>query len=316
MRLLVVFNTCGMGGENPIDYVEHVESILSQDFPNGEFHVAISACMNSTGCMWYLQDKFHGRVTINHVKSKVPVSVSFNDTVAKCIQLMGRFDGYMFVDSGIVFQEKDVLSRLCELHESGPYAMTSARTDDDMGLDDWFGTDVRGDQLFENDHFVVPVGKAVNLHVQIFSDELVQAYDRPLPDIFAGQCMESTFSFLCAALNKKWVVHKDIVLHHKTGMDGPSSGFSPAAWVQSGGKRWDHLFITDESILEIINRGYKYGMGYEENQSIVVHKDDCYDENGYCINDDLKTYIRDNLYLCDKFDYSTLKTELTFKAYQ
>lgn len=314
MKLLVVFNTCGLNRENPVQYKEHINSILSQDFPNGEFHVVLSSCMNSAGCMWYLQDHFKNRISYNQIKTKVPVSVSFNDTVEKCIKSMGRFDGYMFVDSGILFQEPDVLSRLCELHESGPYAMTAARTDHDMGLDAWFGTDVRGDTLFSNGHMVVPVGRSVNLHVQIFSDELVQAYNRPLPDIFAGQCMESTFSFLCAALKKKWVVHKDIVVHHKTGMDGPSSGFSPLQWVASGKQRWDHLFVTEESILEIINRGYQYGMGYEELYSIVVHSDDCYDENGYCSNDNLKDYIRDNLYLCDKFDYSTLNTNFTFKV--
>jgi hypothetical protein len=171
---------------------------------------------------------------------------------------------------------------------------------------------MRGDDAFVNGNLIIPVGKAVNLHVQIFSNEFFKIYNRILPDIFAGQCMESVFSFMCAAIKKKWVVHKGIILNHKTGMDGPSSGFSPAQWMMSGKNRWDHLFLKNESILNIINRGYEYGMGYEEVQKIVVHDSSKYDENGYAKSDQLKEYIRDNLYLStNEFDYSKINRNFT-----
>lgn len=308
-KLLVVFNTCGINRENPFTYSNHIRTILSQNFK--DFRLCVSSCLNSKSCTSFLLDQFGDSISYNFINDKLPISITFNDSVEQCINAFGEFENYLFIDSGIDFSvSKDVLQGLLDLHLSGPYAMTSARTDDDMGLNDWFGTDMRGDSIFLNGNLIIPVGRAVNLHVQIFSKELVNIYNRPLPDIFAGQCMESTFSFMCAALNKKWIVHKDIVLNHKTGMDGPSSGFSPAAWMMSGKPRWDHLFCTTESILDIIKRGYEYGMGYEEVQRIVLHDRSKYDSNGYALSNELKNYIKNNLYLKkDQFDYSNIKRE-------
>ena len=309
-KLLVVFNTCGIRRESPSRYVKHIESILKQDFDN--FHVAISSCKNSEECIEYLKLKFKKDISYNVIKDKLPISVTFNDTVEKCVGSFGEFQDYMFIDSGIDFEDNSkVLRDLTDLHESGPYSMTCARTDDDMGFDDWFGSDILGDNVFSEGNLIVPVGKAVNLHVQIFSNQHLQAYSRILPDIFAGQCMESTFSFMCAAINKKWIVHKDLVLKHITGMDGPSSGFSPAKFVHENNMpRWNHMFKTNESIVDIISRGVKYGMGYEENQKIVIHDDSQYDENGFCKNENLKTYIKENMYLDNsKFNYNEINGE-------
>lgn len=305
-KLLIVFNTCGINRESPFTYSNHIRTILGQNFD--DFHLAVSSCMNSLECMAFLNDQFGSKISYNHINDRLPISVTFNDTVEQCVNEFGEFENYMYVDSGIDFSvSTNVIQEMITLHESGPYAMTAARTDDDMGLNDWFGTDMKGDSAFSNGNLVIPVGRAVNLHVQIFSREYVNFYKRPLPDIFAGQCMESVFSFMCAAIKRKWIVHKDIILRHKTGMDGPSSGFSPALWVIDGKKRWDHLFSTNESIVDIINRGYKYGMGYEEIQNIVTHDSSLYDANGYALSDDLKQYIRDNLYLKDdQFAYSKI----------
>jgi hypothetical protein len=305
--MLIVFNTCGLGGrENPQKYVEHIKSILNQkvDF---DFTLAVSACMNSPECIAYLRKELP-IVCVNDIQEKLPVSVTFNHTVETFEKEMGPFEEHMFVDSGLVFTQPDDLQNLYDLHKSGDFAMTAARTDDDMGFDDWFRSSVRGDELFAEGHMIVPVGKAVNLHAQIFHREVRDTYGKVLPDIFAGQCMESTFSFLCAAIKKRWVVHKDVVLKHLTGMDGPSAGFSPAAWQSTGKPRWDHLFHTNESILTIISRGIFYGMGYEENQGIVVHSKKCFTD-GICNNDNLAGYIADNLYLKD-YDYDKIKASL------
>lgn len=310
-KMLVVFNTCGINRQNTHAYVHHIGKMLDQC--GDDTHVAISSCMNGPLSRQIVREKFGSTISYNNIDDRLPVSVTFNDTVEQCINHFGEFDGYMFVDSGIDFSsDPGAIKRLHALYRTGKYAMVAARTDDDMGFDDWFKTDMVGHSLFENGDMIVPVGKAVNLHVQIFSTEMVRYLCRPLPDIFAGQCMESTFSFLCAAFNRKWIVSGDTILTHRTGMDGPSSGFSPAAWLQSGRPRWDHMFGTDESILDIIGRGVQYGMGYEENQSIVNHDASKYDENGFAICPELKDYIRDNLYLTkEQFDYSTINREFT-----
>ncbi|MHA2180336.1 MAG: hypothetical protein ACXAAH_02800 [Promethearchaeota archaeon] len=305
-KLLVVFNTCGINRprENFFQYAFNLQSILQQDFK--DMKVAVSSCMNSDNAKTYLMNSFGEELSYNFIDDQLPVSITFNHTVQKCVEKYGKFDGYLYVDSGIDFLgSNEYISKLYELYSTNRYAMVSSRVTHDGGWDTWF----KGEEesLFNGNIFEVPVGKAVNLHVQIFSNELFETYGNVLPDIFAGQCMESTFSFLCGALKKKWGVHKDIVLNHETSMDGASSGFLPFMWERQGRKKWDHLFGTDESILDIIERGRQYGMGYEELQEIVMHDKDQYDAEGHVKNDNLKTYIRDNLYLkTHQFDYNSI----------
>ncbi len=68
------------------------------------------------------------------------------------------------------------------------------------------------------------------------------------------------------------------------------------------------FYVKRNSIVEIAKEGQKYGLGYEEAQGVVIHDDKHYDENGYCINDKLKKYIRDNLFVpTSLLDYDRIK---------
>ena len=102
-KLLIVFNTCGIRRESPSRYVKHIESILKQDFDN--FHFAISSCRNSEECIEYLKLKFKKDISYNVIQDKLPISVTFNDTIEKCVKSFGEFDNYMFIDSGIDFED-------------------------------------------------------------------------------------------------------------------------------------------------------------------------------------------------------------------
>ena len=307
-KLLVVYNTCGIYGRtNTSYYLQALNNILAQDLPDCK--LAISTCCNPSNEVNTVLKHFPDMLVCNANFDRIPVSVTFNDTVEKCVAHFGEFEGYVYVDSGIVMNKVDDLRQLYELFSKNQDTI-SARTNTDTGYDIWFDTDSSGESLFEFQHLNIEVGKAVNLHVQIFSHAWLQAYKRILPDIFAGQSMESSFSFLAAAINKKWLVHKDIILFHNTGMDGPSSGFAPHIWKAQGNETWDHLFGTQESILDIIGRGKEYGMGYEEIYNIVIHNPDKFEENGYALDDRLQSYIRDNLFLTkEQFDYSKMNTQ-------
>tara|TARA_R110000824_G_scaffold280251_2_gene468392 strand:+ start:1884 stop:2819 length:936 start_codon:yes stop_codon:yes gene_type:complete len=305
-KLLVVYNTCGISGRVNVNYyINALQSIFNQDLE--DVTVALSTCCNDNNHINQLLTTFPNLVC-NANLNKVPISVTFNDTVDQCVEHLGEFEGYVFVDSGIIMQKSDDLRQLYNLFKENEDTI-SARTDRDTGFETWFNTTDFGGNLFEHNHLSVDVGKAVNLHVQIFSNSWRQMYNRILPDIFAGQCMESVFSFMAAALHKKWIVNKDVVVVHNTGMDGPSSGFVPLYWEQAGNKRWEHPFVVP-SIVDIVNKGIKYGMGYEELQEIVMHNPDLYDENGYSKDDRLSGYIRDNLFLSQQqFNYSQMNSQ-------
>jgi len=318
--LLVVYNICGISGRDNFNYYKHaLSTILGQSFD--DFVLVISSCRNNKEQIdelvkhFFVSPKFG---FINWTDERLPVNVTFNHTTQKAIEIFGEFDDYMYIDSGVSFTEMGQLSRLYRLHKSGPNAMTAARTDTDTGVDQWFG--MTDEELFKNGPYIMPVGKAWNLHAQIFSPDILEAYGNFIPDIFASYCTESTFSFVCAALRKNWILADDVILRHLRSMDGASSGFSPHNLYTTLGNQvvemvppWQHLFRSRRPMTEIISdpEGIKAGFGYEECAGVLVHDSEQYDENGFCKNDDLKKFIKDNIYLSqDLFDYSKIQSKV------
>lgn len=306
-RLLVVYNTCGIkpsSQQNLPYYFESINNILGQDLDG--IHVVLSGCAHQAHIAQQIKDTLQQKISYNFIPEVLPVNVTFNDTVLQCIEAFGEFEGYMYVDSGIDFQRQhNVLNALYSLMKSGPYGMVAARADSDTGFSTWYKTSDLGQNLFDEGPLIVDIGKAVNLHVQIFHNDLQSFYGRLIPDIFAGQCTESTFSFMCAALKMLWIVHP-LVVHHHTAMDGPSMGFRPPP------TSWEHAFGTTEKIVDIINRGVPYGMGYEELRQIAMHNPEKFDENLFATDVNLKHYIRDNLFLSrEQFNYDAINREFT-----
>ncbi len=307
-KLLVVYNTCGISGRsNVVFYRQAINSILNQNFK--DIRIVLSSCYNTRDDFNSIYSTFSNLISYNYIQHKLPINITFNHTCLECIKHFGEFEGYLYIDSGCKFTRADDISNLYDLFKSGPYGMVSARTDTDTGFQWLYKTkDSLGNELFEKGDFIIPVGGAANAHVIIYSNLLFQNYGKVLSDIFAGQCSESVQTFICAALKTNWIISKDIVTQHSTGVDGPSAGFSPDLHAMRGKKKWDHLFGTDESILDIISRGKEFGMGYEEFQQIVMHNKDKFDESGFALDDRLKDYIKDNLFLKQsQFDYNSVR---------
>ena len=64
---------------------------------------------------------------------------------------------------------------------------------------------------------------------------------------------------------------------------------------------------------EIIGKpdGTKYGFGYEELRGIKIHDKNCFDSDGYCKNEDLKVFLKDNIYLSkENFDYDKINRRI------
>ena len=88
-KTLVVYNTCGVTGRaNDNYYLYAIDSLLKQNFDN--YAVAVSSCMNSQATRDTLQSNFKQYISYNFIDELVPVSVSFNHTVLKCIEKYGE----------------------------------------------------------------------------------------------------------------------------------------------------------------------------------------------------------------------------------
>ncbi len=325
MKLLIVYNTCGLrGNENIVFYVDCLRSLISQRVRSDiEVKICVSACAASD--MWKIQSRntFQNHISYSFIEDNVPLSVSFNASVDKMVQHYGAFDAYLYIDSGISFWDPSLqcnaLQKMINVHEggpnidtkvsgNGPYAITAALASNDDGRQ-WLGWDFEG----ENTEFIFPVGKTTNMHCQLFSEEWRQAYNRILPDIFASHTMESVFSFMAAAIKKKFVITRQVQLLHLHSLDGASSGSrSPdldripcSDTFESGGL----LFKTKKTMDKRYREGFELGFGWEECKPYWKHDPSCYSENGDAKDERLKIFLAKELYLSkEEFDYDSLKT--------
>lgn len=312
-KLLIVYNTMELGGPgNIVYYVDAIRSLLSQNvFDNDNIKLAVSACMPSQ--MWYIQSQntFHDNISYNFIQENLPLSVTFNHTVDKCIERFGEFEGYLYVDSGISFWDPscryDALSTLISVHDFGPYAITACMPSNDDGRS-WWGIEYK-----PGEDYVFPVGKTTNMHCQIFSHDWKREFGRVLPDIFASHCMESVFSHMAASISRKFILTQKIHLLHNHSMDGASIGSraqdpdrqSMSKMFETGGL----LFRTKKDMDQRYREGVDKGAGFEECKEYWKHRPEMYDENGYAKDPTLKDFYKKEFYLSEEeFNYSNIKS--------
>ena len=219
----------------------------------------------------------------------------------------------MYVASDVNFSdEKSSLRKLHARLKDPEVGIISPEIDRDNGYYWWFGFDEKENiwDVFGRDKdFVVPLGSTANLHCKIFSNKIFKAYNRILPDIFVSYCTESTFSFLAAAVKQKFIIANDVTYEHGSdnelhqGLDGQTQAFGPG---------WDKVYPGSKSIKEIVEdpAARTCGFGHEEwvpkfihkmdvpdDKTYLIHDSEQFDEDGYSVDDRLKNFIKENLFL-------------------
>lgn len=296
----MVYNTCGFSGREHVDwYIDCINNLLEQDFQ--DFKLVVSSCGNRMPVIKKLVSTFKNRVSFNFINDRITVNQSFNHTVKKCVEEFGEFEGYLYIDSGInVRDNKKVLSEAYELFKSDNYGMLTIQASNDNGFKQWIGVD----EYVTGENFIIPIGRACNLHTQIFSNEVFKAFDNKIiPDIFVAYCTESIFSFLAAAVKQRWVIMKDMVLEHLKSIDGATCGFDHTG---PKGDNKNNLFANLD-IYEICKdpEAWESGFGYEEMQGVMHHDPEKYNEKGEVKDPNrLKEFIRTRMFLTkEQFDY-------------
>jgi len=302
MSLLAVYNTCGIDCSEKLDwYITCIRALLEQDIP--DCRVVLSSCRNSDAVCQALQQEFSDKISYNFIEDVVPVNVSFNFTVLRATEHR-RYDGYLYIDSGVLTQSNDTVSRLYDIFINNNCGIASVLPSNDVGFHYEQTPDF-------TQHYVVPLGKAVNNHFQIFSDTLLGYYHKLLPDIFAGHCTESVFTFMCAALKLKWLVHNDsLLVEHICDVDKQSAGFCTHKYVaQTNHPTWDHPFCIPSIVNRLLVKdAVNAGLGYEESRHVLMHDTTQFDSDDYCINDDLKDIIKRKLFLTkEEFPYHSIR---------
>lgn len=304
-EIIAIFNTAGVSGkENAQFYIGAIHALLNQK--DVDCRVVLSSWRNSDKDRDILMAEFKDRISYNFIDDHAPVSITFNHSCMMAEREFGRPAAFLYADSGTHTQwQQHALATMLRHHKSGPHAMTAAMVDEDTGLP-WLYPGQTEDQVFGGkDTTVISVGRTLNLHFQLFDPALSDAFGKILPDVFASFCMESTFTFLCAAVRKRFLACRDIRIQHAMSMDGASSGFRE-------GMGWAHwLAESRRTALEVIRdpEAFNCGFGYEESQKILLHNPRLYNADGQLQDPDrLSRFIKANLYLpVENFDYEKVQ---------
>lgn len=305
MKLLSIYNTCGISNENLAWYIECINALLNQAYRNHT--VVVSACMNKPESLNEIKELFGDRVDIISYPDPYTVNITFNKTVQECVKKYGSFDGYFYIDSGVRIDDDNVVAEGAQRLATNKYGMITFQTDTDTGfgslgfLQDSWQVQITGED------FIIPVGKSCNLHSQIFSHDLYEAFNQKLmPDVFRAYCTESTFSFLCSAIQKDWTIVKDILLHHNKGVDGASVSQPHSSVTHSN--PWNNLFCN-RNALDFINDpvAIEVGLGYEECNNIMNHNPDAFTTNCAKLPDQLREAINKYFFLnIEELDYNSI----------
>ena len=305
MKILAVLNICGISGRQNVSYyVDTIRSLLLQTHGVKEpqnLKVAISSCASLPECRLSLERAFGDYVTYNWIPGRYPLGVTFNDTVDQCVKHFGAFDGYLYIDSGVsLWGQWGMVEFMAQWHQETKNAAISAvATSNDTGFE-WWGIPM------EPGVYTLPVGKAFNMHFQLFDEEWRKAYGRILPDLFASDTSESVFTFMAAGIKRKVQIHRSLSVLHAHSMDGASSGFR--------GKIIFPGVPGQKTMDQIYEEGKGLGFGYEEcspDKKWVHDPGKFTADTGEAIDPvALRDFIKENLYVHPPvFDYQHIHRE-------
>ncbi len=313
-KLLAVYNVCGLSGrEQTPYYIDSIRSLLSQTAGEkwgSDYQIVISGCVTSDGTQAAFKSIFDDKVSYNWFEEALPLSVTFNATIDKCVDHFGRFEGYLYIDSGISFWDPtkryDAIETFWNAFQRNNKGLIACMPSNDDGAS-WWGINYQPNQDFQ-----FPVGKATNMHCQIFPESWRETYHRILPDIFASNCMESVFSCMASALHIPYVMTQDIHVLHAHSMDGasmsartrvPGVHFPMSNTFQTSGD----LFMTEKTMDERYMEGHELGFGFEECTEYWRHDPSKFD-NGKAIDPKLKEFLARELFLKpSEFSYEAVR---------
>ena len=320
MKVLLVYNICGLGNKPPIDhYIKCIDSFLDQDF--NDYRVLLSSCKNNPELIKALYKKYNNSISYVYHSQVHTVNTTFNKAVQEYVKEKGPAETYVYVDSGCSFYnpetnivDKTILKNTYNTFKKYNNSIISLQTNSDEALqtvNEKYTYESSKVQIVGEDLYM-PLGCAINMHVAMFSHEMYKAFNSKLiPDVFSAHCTESVFRYLAAAINTKWYVMKDQQVEHLKAIEGPSTGFPHVSTVHEN--TWNNLlyernaldFITDP---EVINSG----IGYEECINILPYNTEAYDKNDIPLDStNMKKLINKYFFLSkEELDYDGMKIQV------
>lgn len=337
-KLLVYYNIYGQSLflKNQKDrYLKNIASILKHfninDLDN-QIRFIISACLVPDYILISLKREFGDKVNIFSYDARWTVQVTSNKTALFAEDYFGeKYFAYNYITSGVSFPEKfDLYPRVIEKLKSNQYGMISFQTDEDGAYDNaGFGPDFNGKIDFSKDH-LIPIGCCAGPHVFFIDKSLKEFYGMPHSDVHAHCNTETSFSYMCYALRKKYILMGDSEVYEDPGAnswysDKFNSPYSRLNKLQPMWQNfWDHKMLFGRTIENTIladKEGLEAGLGYHceinraqaelTGQTVVAPNLEKYDPEYLSLDERLKYSVK-RCYFSrpDELDYNKVKVNV------
>ena len=98
-KYLVIYNICEIGKTNLQWYIQCIDNLLKINY--SKYDLAISGCMVTNNTKQELLKRYKDKIYINFIDCRLPLNITFNHTVNKIVEKVDRYDGYIYIDSGV-----------------------------------------------------------------------------------------------------------------------------------------------------------------------------------------------------------------------
>lgn len=284
------WKTQNIGNDNFIDVVL-VDNLSTDHFYN--FLVDFCKKNNSSNI------KFHVlSLTDEHISGFQAFNLGIH-----ALKKNKHYDYIVYSADDVIMTKPDDLSTVLQCFNKDS-SIVSARMDRDNCNWNFNGL---YDAYFESP-MVVKLGEGPNGHFLVFSSFFIEKYNFKYPDIIIAWGNESNLSFLCEAIDQKWLVcckvlfHNGFVKEEKPHYKSENRGFK----IHKNERSFDNIFIPGASV----GLGFMTWRGYAQYSPKMKRKEkagdlgpwypydsNAYDENGKCKNKEaMYNYILENLY--------------------
>tara|TARA_Y100000593_G_C4322140_1_gene344392 strand:- start:549 stop:1559 length:1011 start_codon:yes stop_codon:yes gene_type:complete len=329
--ILVIYNTCTIN-KDVVDvgqlkgWHSDIQSILNQNSKN--YKLVISECRGVNKKSFDLDDTLNSFIKdvennnciYNIIYDKIPVHATFNHTIKEVVKKLGKFEYYMYISSGISFQDSNLFENIYNfLNHNDDIGRLALSADNDNCFPPKSSPTLPS---LSSKAYQMKPGYRLNDHCCVFSNKLYEEYDGKLrPDIYIGNGTEPTFSYLASVVGKKNVIAPFYVcppLKHTTLQDGKNPGNRNPKWFFTCDGKEEILefkkFMDENGIF--IDYGPEGGNS-NTNQFIPDggHKilSDKFGEDGITVKDKENIFklLKDNLFVSkDIIDYDNINNEL------
>lgn len=274
-KILVVYNTCGVGGVPKVqEWIKRIKPLVSQTLDG------VTICHSDNGSddesLNILKEEFGLDISYFNIKKPLPLHITFNACVRECVKRFGEFEWYLFVTVGTVFEEPDDLEKIYNYMKTDSdiaRVVIPAHNDNSApidfikhGLEIKAKSNQQGHKLKQtpemqrwdkSEKYVLSPGKRLNNHASLISNEWYKKYNSRLhPDIYNGMGVEGNYSYLATAIGKQNIIIPTDIL----GRFVPNDEVEQPSRTEYGVTRRNWMFKNFRN-LESINKKNQH-LGY------------------------------------------------------